>query len=77
MDGFEYIKKTTVGILLFSYHEKKTVADSLFTLGKKAYVEKRGMTWTPTKKRPNKLKDSLKELEVYAEDHLILSFCHF
>lgn len=28
------------------------------------YAEKRGITWTPTNKRPYKLKDSVKELEV-------------
>uniref|UniRef100_A0A1B6D3B8 WD repeat-containing and planar cell polarity effector protein fritz n=1 Tax=Clastoptera arizonana TaxID=38151 RepID=A0A1B6D3B8_9HEMI len=47
----------------FRYYEKKNPQDSLFTLGKKSYVEKRGMIWSPTKKRPNKLKDSVKELE--------------
>ncbi|XP_046664309.1 WD repeat-containing and planar cell polarity effector protein fritz isoform X2 [Homalodisca vitripennis] len=47
----------------FRLHDKKATTDSPFTLGKKTYVEKRGMTWTPQNKRPTKLKDTLKELE--------------
>nr|CAD7570477.1 unnamed protein product [Timema californicum] len=45
------------------YHEKKDNTDSPYTEGKRTYAEKRGMTWVPPNKRPNKLKESIKELE--------------
>nr|CAD7399465.1 unnamed protein product [Timema cristinae] len=47
----------------FRYHEKKDNTDSPYTEGKRTYAEKRGMTWVPPNKRPNKLKESIKELE--------------
>ncbi|XP_054264257.1 WD repeat-containing and planar cell polarity effector protein fritz-like [Macrosteles quadrilineatus] len=56
----------------FRYFDKKTSTESPFTLGKKTYVEKRGMIWTPQNKRPLKLKDTLKEFEEYLESQRVV-----
>lgn len=62
--SFEYI--STVCIFRFRYYDKKTNDDSVSFEGKKSYVEKRGHVWVPQNKRPIRLKENLKELEVIA-----------
>lgn len=55
--------------LLSRYHEKRT--DNLYAEGKRSYAKKRGMVCVPQNKKANKLKDSIKYLEVW------LSLCLF
>lgn len=43
---------------------KKDCTD-VYQQSKKAYCESRGITWTAQNKRPVKLKDKIKELEVW------------
>lgn len=50
--------------IFFRYHEKKEVTDSPYNESKRSYAEKRGMTWLLQNKRPTKLRDSIRELEV-------------
>lgn len=45
------------------YHVKKDSTD-VYLQSKKAYCVSRGITWTVQNKRPVKLKDKIKELEV-------------
>lgn len=45
------------------YHLKKDASD-LYLQSKKTYSEQRGLQWTPQNKRPFKLREKLKELEV-------------
>lgn len=54
---------------VFRYHEKKTPCNAPLQVAKKTYTEKRGMFWIPPNKRPVKLRDSLKELEVSVPIH--------
>jgi hypothetical protein len=51
-------------IFFYRYHEKKEVTDSPYNESKRSYAEKRGMTWLLQNKRPTKLKESIRELEV-------------
>lgn len=46
------------------YHVKKDSTD-VYQQSKKAYCVSRGITWTVQNKRPVKLKDKIKELEVF------------
>jgi len=48
----------------YRYHDKKDVTVSPYNESKRSYAEKRGMTWLLHNKRPAKLKDSVRELEV-------------
>ncbi|KAG5890065.1 hypothetical protein JTB14_003630 [Gonioctena quinquepunctata] len=59
------IKNTDYGA--FKYYVKKESNDSLYGQSKKIYCEQRGTFWNLPNKRPQKLRDRLKELE----DHLI------
>lgn len=52
------------GNYCYRYHDKKDVTDSPYNESKRSYAEKRGMTWLLQNKRPAKLKDSIRELEV-------------
>ncbi|PSN33632.1 hypothetical protein C0J52_14255, partial [Blattella germanica] len=64
------IKNTDFGS--FRYHEKKDVTDSPYNESKRSYAEKRGMTWLLQNKRPNKLKDSIRELEELLAQHKVV-----
>lgn len=55
------VKNTDYGA--FKYSSKKDTAD-LYSASKKLYCERRDLSWTVPNKRPHKLKDKLKELEV-------------
>ena len=46
----------------FRYHDKRV--DHLHEEAKRSYCQKRGMIYVPTNKKGNKLKDSIKYLEV-------------
>lgn len=50
--------------IYFRYYDKKSNDDSILFEGKKSYAEKRGHVWVPQNKRPVRLKENLKELEV-------------
>uniref|UniRef100_UPI00358E0B58 WD repeat-containing and planar cell polarity effector protein fritz homolog isoform X1 n=1 Tax=Myxine glutinosa TaxID=7769 RepID=UPI00358E0B58 len=54
-------------ISYFQYHDKgETVPpclDALYLEDKRIYAENRGYTWVPTNSRPEKLRETLKELE--------------
>ncbi|KAI4494006.1 hypothetical protein M0802_009382 [Mischocyttarus mexicanus] len=54
------IKNTDHGA--FRYHDKRI--DNVYEEGKRSYSQKRGMTYVPTNKKGNKLKDSIKHLEI-------------
>lgn len=66
---FDLFRRSIKIALKFSrYHQhKKPSPESPFAVGKKTYAEKRGIVWTPNNKRPIKLKDSIKELEVWSK----------
>ncbi|XP_067009691.2 WD repeat-containing and planar cell polarity effector protein fritz [Anabrus simplex] len=68
------IKDTDFGA--FRYHEKKDTSDLPYNEGKRSFAEKRGMTWVLHNKRPNKLKDAVKELEDQLLQHRIV-FCQW
>jgi hypothetical protein len=53
-----------MGTIFYRYHEKKDVTDSPHSESKRSYAETRGMTWLLQNKRPTKLKDSVRILEV-------------
>lgn len=48
----------------YRYHERKENCQNIINQSKKDYVEKRDYLWNLPNKRPNKLKEKLKELEV-------------
>lgn len=50
-------------ISYFRYYNKKDTGDSVFGQIKKRYCEQRGVLWNINNKRPQKLRDRLKELE--------------
>ncbi|XP_047371047.1 WD repeat-containing and planar cell polarity effector protein fritz isoform X2 [Vespa velutina] len=59
------IKNTDHGA--FRYHDKRI--DGIYEEGKRSYSQKRGMTYVPTNKKGNKLKDSIKHLEEQLRDN--------
>ncbi|KAK2580498.1 hypothetical protein KPH14_006235 [Odynerus spinipes] len=59
------IKNTDHGA--FRYHDKRI--DGIYEEGKRSYSQKRGMTYVPTNKKGNKLKDSIKHLEEQFKDN--------
>ncbi|KAJ8971447.1 hypothetical protein NQ314_000704 [Rhamnusium bicolor] len=66
------IKHTDYGS--FKYYTKKDSNDSLGAHSKKQYCEQRGLLWNPINKRPQKLRDRLKELEEYLIHNKIVFF---
>ncbi|XP_071454800.1 WD repeat-containing and planar cell polarity effector protein fritz homolog [Hetaerina americana] len=58
----------------FQYHEKKDFSESIYFGGKKSFAQKRGVQWNVDNKRPNKLKDGVKELEESLA-HLRVVYC--
>lgn len=46
----------------FRYHDKRI--DGIYEEGKRSYCQERGMTYVPENKKGNKLKHSIKYLEV-------------
>lgn len=50
--------------IFFRYYDKKLLPQDLFFEGKKTYMLKRGLMPVLSNKRPKKLRDALKELEV-------------
>lgn len=61
------IKEIHVIYLFFRYQDKKDVVDVPYNEAKRTFVEKRGMTCVLQNKRPNKLRDRLKDLEVLVQ----------
>ncbi|XP_043496759.1 WD repeat-containing and planar cell polarity effector protein fritz isoform X1 [Polistes fuscatus] len=59
------IKNTDHGA--FRYHDKRI--DNIYEEGKRSYSQKRGMTYVPTNKKGNKLKDAIKHLEEQLKDN--------
>lgn len=51
-----------IKINFYSYHDKKI--DNVYEEGKRSYAQKRGMVYVPQNKKGNKMKDSIKYLEV-------------
>ncbi|KAK7873024.1 hypothetical protein R5R35_000322 [Gryllus longicercus] len=68
------IKDTDFGA--FKFYEKKDSTDSIYRESKKQYAEKRGMTWNVSNRRPNKLRDSVKELDEQLINHRVV-FCQW
>ncbi|KAI4462690.1 homoloc-13 [Holotrichia oblita] len=64
----EYLSKP------LSYSSNKDTSENSHVLSKKSYCENRGLTWSPTNKRPHKLKDRLRELEEYLYQNKIICF---
>ncbi|XP_063240270.1 WD repeat-containing and planar cell polarity effector protein fritz [Bacillus rossius redtenbacheri] len=60
----------------FRYHEKKDACDSPYSESKKTYAEKRGLSWFLPNKRPDKLRDAVKELEEQLSQHKVV-FCQW
>lgn len=60
---FFYTTQFLYKFRFFRYYAKKETQDSLYNNSKKQYCEQRGVLWNPINKRPNKLRDRLKELE--------------
>ncbi|XP_967164.3 WD repeat-containing and planar cell polarity effector protein fritz [Tribolium castaneum] len=58
----------------FKYYSKKDPSDSLCYQSKKKYCDQRGVIWHLPNKRPQKLRDRLKELEEYLLHNKIVCF---
>lgn len=78
--SFKYINLSLMFFLIilqiFScrYYNKKEAADVVLGQSKKQYCEQRGLMWHVVNKRPNKLKDKLRELEDYLVHNKIVYF---
>ncbi|KAL1509744.1 hypothetical protein ABEB36_004435 [Hypothenemus hampei] len=57
------------------YGQKKDSTLSQHAQAKKTYCEQSGITYTPNNKRPDKLRDKLKELEEYLIHNKIVYYC--
>lgn len=68
------IKDTDFGA--FRYLEKKDVSDSPYNEGKRSFAEQRGITCVVRNKRPNKLRESIKDLEEHLNQHKVI-YCHW
>ena len=49
-------------IYYYSYHDKKV--DNVYEESKRSYAQKRGLVYVPQNKKGNKIKDSIRYLEV-------------
>ena len=59
---FHHYNEKNFILLFLRYHDKRV--DHLHEEAKRSYCQKRGMIYVPTNKKGNKLKDSIKYLEV-------------
>lgn len=53
---------STIWLFFFRYHDKRI--DGTYEEGKRSYCQERGMTYVPENKKGNKLRHSIKYLEV-------------
>ncbi|CAH1977725.1 unnamed protein product [Acanthoscelides obtectus] len=58
----------------FKYYAKKEPDDSIPFHAKKEYCEQRGLLWIPPNKRPQRLRDSIREFEEYLIHNKIIYF---
>nr|CAH7753667.1 unnamed protein product [Callosobruchus chinensis] len=58
----------------FKYYAKKEADDSVPFHAKKEYCEQRGLIWIPPNKRPQRLRDHIREFEEYLVHNRIIYF---
>ncbi|XP_076257346.1 WD repeat-containing and planar cell polarity effector protein fritz isoform X2 [Rhynchophorus ferrugineus] len=59
----------------FKYCLKNYVTNNSYGQAKKQYAEQNGITYIPNNKRPEKLRDKLKELEEYLLHNKVIYYC--
>ncbi|XP_065180150.1 WD repeat-containing and planar cell polarity effector protein fritz homolog [Sycon ciliatum] len=55
-----------------SYHDKGTETDDLSVELRRQWAEGRGITWTPRNKRPDKLRDAIRDSEELLASHRVI-----